>query len=68
MIPEDGRFYCFEGSSRDDCFRWVFDADQRRWLTVCMPMPQGISAGEDGFDEIMDEKRQRAMELVKKAP
>ncbi|KAH6845549.1 hypothetical protein B0I37DRAFT_447418 [Chaetomium sp. MPI-CAGE-AT-0009] len=73
MLPEELRFCCYEGSlcglDEGDAHRWVYDADQRRWITVSTPILWGSPLLDhdhgDGFDEEWEERGVQAIELVK---
>lgn len=69
MIPHDMRFSCHEGSIIDDLELWVYDVDQRRWITVSLAYPMSwLLMGREALDEVLDEEwekvRDKAQGLV----
>jgi hypothetical protein len=66
MIPEDKRFVGHEGlvCGMDAAF-WVYDLDQRRWLTVSTRAPRPSHDDEpEAFQAEWDSMRDRAKKLV----
>jgi hypothetical protein len=64
MIPKDMRFSCHEGMrvvlASGDVHRWVYDADQRRWITVSQSIsirssPLLLDTSDDRFEEAWEE-------------
>jgi hypothetical protein len=60
MLPNDMRFSCHEGIICDGLGLWVYDADQRRWITVTFDYPMSwLSMGREAFEEVRDEEWQK---------
>jgi hypothetical protein len=57
------RFSCHEGAISDDVGLWVYDADQRRWITVCFDYPMSwLLMGREAFEEVRDEEWEKMKE------
>ncbi len=66
MISKDIRFYCEDGVNMGDIAeRWVYDHDQRQWITVTMPGPVADPEEDcEAFEEEWEGSSERAKQLV----
>jgi len=69
MVPDDVRFYCFEGGMAGTSVfdLQVHDADQRRWFNVqWLDRPLGVDLYDERLDELYEEVRDDSVALFKR--
>lgn len=65
MIPKDMRFSCERACIIGSvAYCWVYDADQRRWITVTSETPWLDQEDEDKYNEQLLEMRARSKAMV----